>query len=233
MRFLKRLQLHGYKSFAARTEFIFDAGVTAIVGPNGSGKINIGDALRWVLGEQSYGTLRGKRTEDMIFSGSEQRSRLGMANVVLTLDNSTGWLPIDFAEVEIGRRAYRSGENEYYLNGNRVRLRDVVELLGSSGLSERTYSMIGQGLIDQALSQRAEERRRLFEEAAGITVHQSKRDQAERQLDEARANLTRAQDIISELTPRLRYLKGQARRAQEYQQIQGRPAGAAARLVRL
>ena len=155
----------------------------------------------------------------MIFSGSEQRARLGMANVVLTLDNCTGWLPIDFAEVEIARRAYRSGENEYYLNGNRVRLRDVVELLGSSGLSERTYSMIGQGLIDQALSQRPEERRRLFEEAAGITVHQSKRDQAERQLGEARGNLTRAQDIISELTPRLRYLKGQARRAQEYQQI--------------
>lgn len=219
MRFLKRLHVQGYKSFAARTEFIFDAGVTAIVGPNGSGKSNIGDALRWVLGEQSYSTLRGKRTEDMIFSGSEQRSRLGMANVVLTLDNSTGWLPIDFAEVEIGRRAYRSGENEYYLNGNRVRLRDVVELLGSSGLSQRTYSMIGQGLIDQALSQRAEERRRLFEEAAGITVHQSKRDQAERQLGEARTNLTRAQDIIGELTPRLRYLKGQARRAQEYQQF--------------
>jgi chromosome segregation protein len=150
LRFLKRLHVQGYKSFAARTEFIFDAGVTAIVGPNGSGKSNIGDALRWVLGEQSYGMLRGKRTEDMIFSGSEQRSRLGMANVVLTLDNSTGWLPIDFAEVEIGRRAYRSGENEYYLNGNRVRLRDVVELLGSSGLSERTYSMIGQGLKSDA-----------------------------------------------------------------------------------
>ena len=128
-----------------------------------------------------------------------------------TFDNSTGWLPIDFAEVEIARRAYRSGENEYYLNGNRVRLRDITELLGSSGLSERTYSIIGQGLIDQALSQRPEERRKLFEEAAGITVHQSKRDQAQQRLQEARVNLTRARDIISELTPRLRYLKGQAR----------------------
>ncbi len=155
----------------------------------------------------------------MIFSGSEQRARLGMAYVALTFDNSTGWLPIDFAEVEIARRAYRSGENEYYLNGNRVRLRDITELLGSSGLSERTYSIIGQGLIDQALSQRPEERRKLFEEAAGITVHQSKRDQAQQRLQEARVNLTRARDIISELTPRLRYLKGQARRAQEYQQI--------------
>jgi chromosome segregation protein len=219
MRFLKTLQLHGYKTFASKTDFVFDAGVTAIVGPNGSGKSNVADSLRWVLGEQSFSALRGKRTEDMIFSGSEQRARLGMAYVSLTFDNSNGWLPIDFSEVEIARRAYRSGENEYFLNGNRVRLRDISELLGNSGLSERTYSIIGQGLIDQALSQRPEERRKLFEEAAGITVHQSKRDQAQQRLQEARANLTRAHDIISELTPRLRYLKGQARRAQEFQQI--------------
>ncbi len=219
MRYLKRLTLHGYKTFATRTEFVFDAGITAIVGPNGSGKSNIADALRWVLGEQSYSTLRGKRTEDMIFSGSEQRPRMGMAHVSLVLDNSTSWLPIDFAEVEIARRAYRSGENEYFLNGNRVRLRDITELLGSSGLSERTYTIIGQGLIDQALSQRPEERRRLLEEAAGITVHQAKREQASQKLAESLTNLTRARDILNELTPRLRYLKGQARRAQEYQQL--------------
>lgn len=219
MRFLKQLVLNGYKTFASRTEFVFDAGVTAVVGPNGSGKSNVADALRWVLGEQSFSALRGKRTEDMIFSGSEHRARMGMAQVTLTLDNATGWLPIDFAEVEIARRAYRSGENEYYLNGNRVRLRDITELLGSSGLSERTYSIIGQGLVDQALSQRPEERRKLFEEAAGITVHQAKREQAAQKLADANTNLTRARDIISELTPRLRYLKGQARRAQEYQQI--------------
>lgn len=219
MRYLKQLVLQGYKTFAARTEFLFDAGVTAIVGPNGSGKSNVADALRWVLGEQSFSALRGKRTEDMIFSGSEQRARMGMAQVTLTLDNGTGWLPIDFNEVEITRRAYRSGDNEYYLNGNRVRLRDITELLGSSGLSERTYSVIGQGLVDQALSQRAEERRKLFEEAAGITVHQARREQAVQKLAEATTNLTRARDIISELTPRLRYLKGQARRAQEYQQL--------------
>jgi chromosome segregation protein len=219
VRFLKHLVLQGYKTFASRTEFVFDGGVTAVIGPNGSGKSNIADALRWVLGEQSYGSLRGKRTEDMIFSGSEQRPRMGMAHVSLILDNSTGWLPIDFSEVEIARRAYRSGENEYYLNGNRVRLRDITELLGSSGLSERTYSIIGQGLVDQALSQRPEERRRLFEEAAGITVYQSKRDQASQKLTDAGGNLTRARDIINELTPRLRYLKGQARRAQEYQQL--------------
>jgi chromosome segregation protein len=219
VRYLKQLQLYGYKTFASRTDFLFNEGITAIVGPNGSGKSNIADALRWVLGEQSYAALRGKRTEDMIFSGSEQRSRLGLAHVSLILDNSTGWLPLDFIEVEIGRRAYRSGENEYFLNGNRVRLRDITELLGGSGLSERTYSVVGQGLVDQALSLRPEERRRLFEEAAGITVHQAKRDQAVQKLAETRTNLTRAQDIISELTPRLRYLKGQARRASEYQQL--------------
>jgi chromosome segregation protein len=219
VRFLKRLQLQGYKTFASHTDFVFDAGVTAIVGPNGSGKSNIADGLRWVLGEQSFGALRGKRTEDMIFSGSEQRPRLGMAYVSLTLDNSSGWLPIDFSEVEIARRAYRSGDNEYYLNGNRVRLRDVTEILASSGLSERTYTVIGQGLVDQALSQRPEERRKLFEEAAGVTVHQGKREQAAQKVAEAQANLIRARDIINELTPRLRYLKGQARRAQEYQQI--------------
>ena len=219
MRFLKRLQLQGYKTFATRTEFDFDSGITAIVGPNGSGKSNIADGLRWVLGEQSFGSLRGKKTEDMIFSGSEKRARLGMAYVSLVFDNSSHWLPIDFSEVEVARRAYRSGENEYFVNGNRVRLRDITELLGSSGLSERTYSVIGQGLIDQALAQRPESRRRLFEEAAGITVHQSKRDQASQKLTEALANLTRAKDIASELAPRLRYLKGQARRAHDYQQL--------------
>ena len=219
MRYVKQLTLQGYKTFASRTEFLFDAGVTAVVGPNGSGKSNVADALRWVLGEQSFSALRGKRTEDMIFSGSEQRARMGMASVTLVLDNSSGWLPVDFGEVEIARRAYRSGENEYFLNGNRVRLRDITELLGSSGLSERTYSVIGQGLVDQALSQRPEERRKLFEEAAGITVHQAKREQASQKLADASNNLMRARDIISELTPRLRYLKGQARRAQEYQQL--------------
>ncbi len=219
MRYLKQLVLQGYKTFATRTEFLFDAGVTAVVGPNGSGKSNVADALRWVLGEQSFSALRGKRTEDMIFSGSEQRARMGMAQVTLTLDNSAGWLPIDFSEVEITRRAFRSGDNEYYLNGNRVRLRDITELLGNSGLSERTYSVIGQGLVDQALSQRADERRKLFEEAAGITVHQTRREQAAQKLADATTNLTRARDIISELTPRLRYLKGQARRTQEYQQL--------------
>ena len=165
---LKSFSLHGYKTFATHTEFLFADGITAIVGPNGSGKSNIADAIRWVLGEQSYGLLRGKRTEDMIFAGSEQRSRAGMAQATVVFDNSDDWLPIDFSDVAITRRAYRDGENEYLLNNQKVRLKDVSELLAKSGLAERTYTIIGQGLVDAALALKAEERRRLFEEAAGI-----------------------------------------------------------------
>lgn len=217
---LKHLELHGYKSFAARTEFVFDGGITAIVGPNGSGKSNIADGIRWVLGEQSYRVLRGKRTEDMIFSGSSQRPRLGMASVSLVLDNTNGWLPIDFAEITITRRAYRSGENEYLLNGQRVRLRDITELLANSGLAQRTYTVVGQGLVDTVLSLRPEDRRALFEEAAGISLYQTKRAEALAHLDETHTNLTRVQDIVAEITPRLRRLEREAERANHYRQIE-------------
>lgn len=216
---LKSFELHGYKTFASRTEFIFADGITAIVGPNGSGKSNVADALRWVLGEQSFGLLRAKKTEDMIFAGSEHRSRAGMASATIVFDNSDGWLPIDFSEVGITRRAYRDGDNEYLLNGQRVRLKDISELLAQSGLAERTYTVIGQGLVDAALSLKAEERRRLFEEAAGIGLHRSRRDEALRRLDTTRRNLERVQDILAELQPRLRSLERQAKRAQEYEQV--------------
>jgi chromosome segregation protein len=216
---LKSLELHGYKTFANRTLFAFSDSVTAIVGPNGSGKSNIADSLRWVLGEQSYGLLRAKRTEDMIFSGSESRPRAGMASASITFDNSEGWLPIDFSEVAITRRAYRDGDNEYLINGQRVRLRDVSELLAKSGLAERTYTVIGQGLVDAALSLKAEERRRLFEEAAGIGLHRSRREDALRRLDATRRNLERVEDILAELQPRLQSLERQARRAREYEQV--------------
>jgi chromosome segregation protein len=216
---VKHLELQGYKTFATKTEFVFGEGITAIVGPNGTGKSNIADAVRWVLGEQSYKTLRGKSTADMIFSGSESRPRMGMAQAALTLDNSNGWLPIEFSEVTIARRAYRSGENEYLLNGNRVRLRDITELLAKGGLSRRTYTVIGQGLVDAALSLRPEGRRALFEEAAGITVHQAKRDNAIAKLETTQQNLLRVNDIISEIGPRLERLKRQAERAQEYAQL--------------
>lgn len=216
---LKRLSLQGYKTFATKTEFVFDQGMTAIVGPNGSGKSNVADAVRWVLGEQSYSTLRGKRTTDMIFSGSPSRARAGMAQAILTLDNSNGWLPIDYTEVEIGRRAYRSGENEYLLNGQKVRLRDITDLLATSGLSQRTYTIIGQGLIDKALSLKSDERRALFEEAAGINHYKTRRAETLRRLQETQRNLQRVHDILAEIRPRLNSLKRQATRAQNYEQI--------------
>ena len=216
---LKSLELFGYKTFANKTLFEFSGRVTSIIGPNGSGKSNIADSLRWVLGEQSYRLLRGKKTEDMIFSGSEFRPRLGMASATITFDNSDGWLPIDFSEVAITRRAYRDGQKEYLINGQRVRLKDVTELLAESGLAERTYTIIGQGLVDAALSLKAEERRKLFEEAAGIGLYRSRREQALRRLESTRHNIERVQDILSELKPRLRSLERQARRAKDYEQV--------------
>lgn len=216
---LKSLELMGYKTFASRTSFEFPGMVTAIVGPNGSGKSNIADSLRWVLGEQSYSLLRGKKTEDMIFAGSEQRTRAGMASATITFDNGDGWLPIDYSEVSITRRAYRDGQNEYLLNGQRVRLKEISELLAQSGLAERTYTIIGQGLIDTALALKPEERRRLFEEAAGIGLYRSRKEEALNRLETTRRNLERVKDILAELEPRLQSLEKQARRAQEYERI--------------
>ncbi len=213
---LKSLELHGYKTFATRTKFEFASGVTAIVGPNGSGKSNIADSLRWVLGEQSYTLLRGKKTEDMIFSGSEYRARAGMASAEIVFDNSTGWLPVDFAEVAVTRRAYRDGHNEYLLNGQQVRLRDMNELLAASGLSERTYTILGQGLVDASLALKADERRRLFEEAAGVGLYRVRREEAMKRLENTERNLERVQDIMAEVGPRLRTLERQARKAAEY-----------------
>ncbi len=216
---LKKISLHGYKTFANKTEIIFDSNITAIVGPNGSGKSNIADAIRWVMGEQAYSVLRGKKTEDMIFNGSNQRSRMGMAEVSILLDNQDNWLPIDFDEVLITRRAYRSGDNEYYINGSRVRLKDVHELLDRSGLGRRTHTVIGQGMIDQALSQRPEDRRILFEEAAGITHYRTKRRLTMDRLGKTHDNLTRVQDIIAEIEPRLKKLEKQAEKANQHDQI--------------
>ena len=216
---LKSIELNGFKTFATKTQFEFADETTVIVGPNGSGKSNIADAVRWVLGEQSYKLLRGKRTLDMIFSGSDQRPRAGMASATIVFDNSEGWLPIDFSEVSITRRAYRDGKNEYLINGQQVLLRDVYELLGQSGLAERTYTIIGQGLVDAALSLKAEERRMLFEEAAGIGLYRSRKEDAEKRLEKTHRNLDRVEDILSELRPRLRSLQKQAVRAEKFDQV--------------
>ncbi len=217
---LKSLELQGIKTFATTTQLEFPGQITAIIGPNGSGKSNIADSVRWVLGEQTYSTLRAKRTEDMIFSGSQQRSRAGMASATITFDNEDGWLPIDYSEVSISRRAYRDGQNEYLLNGQRVRLKDISEILAQTGLSERTYTIIGQGLVDVALALKPDERRELFEEAAGIGLYRSRKEDAVRRLESTRKNMERVLDIMAEIRPRLRSLEKQAGRYLEYEALQ-------------
>ncbi len=217
--YLKRLELQGFKSFAGRTTFEFEDGITGIVGPNGAGKSNIADAIRWVLGEQSLKTLRARRGEDLIFAGSRRRPRVGMAEATLVLDNSTDWLDIDFREVAIGRRAHRAGQNEYLLNGSSVRRQDIVELLARAGVSTNAYTVIGQGLVDMALSMRPEERRKLLEEAAGIHIYQAKRNKAVRDLEQTRLNLQRVGDILREISPRLRSLERQARRSERQREL--------------
>ncbi len=206
---LRGLRLVGFKSFAERTDVEFGGGISAIVGPNGSGKSNLADALRWALGEQGR-SLRTRRAEDVIFAGSSSRRAIGMADVALIIDNEDGLLPVDFAEVELGRRLYRSGENEYLLNRQRVRLRDLVELLDSANLADNAFLFIGQGMVDQALALRPEERRPLFEEAAGIRRHERRRRHAEGELAEAESNLERVRDVLAELRPQARRLAAQA-----------------------
>jgi chromosome segregation protein len=217
---LKSLELQGYKTFASRTVFEFASGITAIVGPNGSGKSNIADSLRWVLGEQSYLLLRGKKTEDMIFSGSEHRARSGMAQATITFDNTDQWLPVDFSEVALARYAHRDGHNDYLLNGQHVRLRDMNELLAQAGLSERTYTILGQGLVDASLALKADDRRRLFEEAAGVGLYRARRDDALKRLENTERNLERVLDIMAELEPRIRSLERQAKRSIDFARAQ-------------
>jgi chromosome segregation protein len=217
---LKSLELQGYKTFASRTVFEFASGITAIVGPNGSGKSNIADSLRWVLGEQSYTLLRGKKTEDMIFSGSEHRARSGMAQAIITFDNTEQWLPVDFSEVALSRAAHRDGHNDYLINGQHVRLREMNELLAQAGLSERTYTILGQGLVDASLALKADDRRRLFEEAAGVGLYRARRDDALKRLENTERNLERVLDIMAELEPRIRSLERQAKRAIDFARAQ-------------
>jgi chromosome segregation protein len=206
---LTALRLVGFKSFAERTTVEFGAGISAVVGPNGSGKSNLADALRWTLGEQGR-LLRTRRAEDVIFAGSSLRRAIGMADVTLVLDNSDRLLPVDFEEVEISRRLYRSGENDYLLNRQRVRLRDLTELLDAGNLADNAFLFIGQGMVDQALALRPEERRPLFEEAAGVRRHERRRRRAEAELGEAAANLERVDDLLGELRPQARRLSAQA-----------------------
>ncbi|HUG30849.1 MAG TPA: AAA family ATPase, partial [Candidatus Limnocylindria bacterium] len=206
---LLSVRLQGFKSFADRTHVEFGPGISAIVGPNGSGKSNLADALRWALGEQGR-ALRTRKSEDVVWAGSERRPAVGLADVQLTLDNSDGLLPVEFGVVELGRRLYRSGENDYLLNRQRVRLKDLVDLLDAGHLAENAFLFIGQGMVDQALALRPEERRPLFEEVAGVRRHERRRRRAEEQLTESAANLARVDDILAELRPQARRLAQQA-----------------------
>jgi chromosome segregation protein len=219
--YLKRLEMLGFKSFAPRTLLEFSTGITSIVGPNGAGKSNVADAVRWVLGEQSMRQLRGKKSEDIIFAGGHGKSALGMAEVSLTLDNSTGWVPSEYSELTVTRRSYRSGENEYLINKQKVRLKDIVLLLAQARIGHDSYTVVGQGLIDAALSLRAEERRALFEDAAGIRPYQVQRADSESRLRQTESNLDRLRDIVSEIEPRLEPLAEQSRRAIEHRQLSG------------
>jgi chromosome segregation protein len=206
---LLALRLQGFKSFAERTVVEFGGGISAVVGPNGSGKSNLADALRWSLGEQGR-ALRSRKSEDVIFAGSDKRAALGMADVTLVLDNADGLLPVEYSVLELGRRLYRSGENDYLLNKQRVRLRDLVDLLDAAHLADNAFLFIGQGMVDQALALRPEERRPLFEEVAGVRRHERRRRKAEEQLVESEANLARVEDILGELRPQARRLAAQA-----------------------
>ncbi|TXL67653.1 chromosome segregation protein SMC [Cerasibacillus terrae] len=220
--FLKKLESVGFKSFAERIHVDFVPGMTAIVGPNGSGKSNITDAIRWVLGEQSAKSLRGSKMEDIIFQGSDTRNKLNVAEVTLVLDNSVGELPLDYEEVSVTRRVYRSGESEFYINKQACRLKDIVDLFMDSGLGREAFSIISQGKIEEILSSKAEERRVIFEEAAGVLKYKQRKKQAELKLGETAENLFRVEDIIYEIEQQLEPLKVQSETAKEYMNLKGK-----------
>ncbi len=213
---LKKLELYGFKSFAQRTEIVFNEGITGIVGPNGSGKSNIADAVRWVLGEQSAKTLRGASMQDVIFGGTQSRKPLSYCEVSLIFENEDRFLPVDYSEVMVTRRVYRSGDSEYYLNRTSCRLKDIVDLFRDTGVGKEGYSIIGQGRIDDILSRKGEDRRLVFEEAAGIVKYRARKEEADRKLAKTRENMTRIDDILEELNRQLAPLEEQAKNARIY-----------------
>ncbi|MGE5329920.1 MAG: chromosome segregation protein SMC [Deltaproteobacteria bacterium] len=219
---LKKIEIQGFKSFADKISLELNQGITAVVGPNGSGKSNISDAVRWVLGEQSMKTLRGNKMEDVIFAGTETRKSLGFAEVSITLENTNAQLPIDYSEVTVTRRVYRSGESEFFINKKACRLKDINELFMGTGLGRDGYSVIGQGKIDEILSSKAEDRRIIFEEAAGIMKYKSRKIEAERKIEQTSQNLLRVNDIIGELESQLEPLKEQSEIAKKFLSLKER-----------
>ena len=220
--YLKRLDLQGFKSFPEKVKLEFNPGVTAVVGPNGSGKSNVSDAVRWVLGEQRARSLRGDKMEDIIFAGTENRKPLGFAEVSILLDNQDGRLPLVYSEVQVTRRVFRSGESEYRINGTACRLKDIQELFMDTGVGREGYSIIGQGRIDEILSAKGEERRRIFEEAAGIVKYKTRKNEAVNKLEKEQQNLLRVDDIISELEVQVEPLEKQSEKAREYLRLKER-----------
>lgn len=215
--YLKKLEIQGFKSFADKTVFEFRPGITTVIGPNGSGKSNVSDSIRWVLGEQRAKSLRGGKMEDIIFTGTQNRKPLNFAEVTITFDNSTGnKLPVNFSEVAITRRVYRSGESEYFINRSACRLKDIVELFMGTGIGRDGYSIIGQGRIDEILSNNSEERRNVFEEAAGISKYKARKMEAEKKLEATCQNLTRINDILKELESQIGPLKSQSEKAEQF-----------------
>lgn len=217
--FLKSLEIRGFKSFADKTELQFKKGITAVVGPNGSGKSNITDAVRWVLGEQSVKNLRGGKMEDVIFAGTQYRKPVGLAQVSLVLDNSDSGLPLEYSDVNISRRLYRSGESEYYINNTQCRLKDVQELFMDTGIGKEGYSIIGQGKIDAILSGKPEDRRNLLEEAAGIVKYKTRKEEAQKKLESCENNLIRINDILNTYEERLEPLRIESEKARAFLNI--------------
>ena len=219
---IKSLQLTGFKSFVDRTTFTFDNGVTAVVGPNGCGKSNVADAVRWVMGEQSALRLRGKVMEDVIFGGSANRPPIGMAEVILSFENLQGRAPAEYAEyaeIEICRRLYRSGESEYLINKSPVRLKDVNDFFRDSGVGAKGNTIIEQGKVAEIVSARAEDRRLLIEEAAGITKYKARRREAESKIRSTEQNLDRVKDVLGEIRRQISSLERQARKAARYKRF--------------
>src|SRR3989338_4840035 len=208
--YLKKIELFGFKSFADKTEIIFDQGVTCVVGPNGCGKSNISDSIRWVLGERSAKLLRGSKMEDVIFNGTDYRKSVSVAEVSLTIDNADKGLPIDYHEVTLTRRLYRSGESEYLINKTLCRLKDIQDLILDTGIGSSSYSMIEQGRIDYILNANADERRFLIEEAAGISKYKLKKEEALRKLERSEQNRLRLNDIVNEVEKNIKYAERQA-----------------------
>ncbi len=214
--YLKRLELQGFKSFADKTILEFMPGITTVIGPNGSGKSNISDAIRWVLGEQSIKSLRGAKSEDIIFAGTQNRKSLGFAEASLVFDNNDGKLPIEYSEVTVTRRIYRTGETGYFINKTPCRLKDILELFMDTGIGKDGYSIIGQGKIDEILSNKSEDRRHIFEEAAGIVKYRSRKEDSEKKLERAKLNLLRINDILSEIENNIEPLKIQSEKAKKF-----------------